>query len=1535
VKENMSKTIKKYRKVYIILTIALILLIGSTIFFSKTLPSALAEPSVEISGDVYLSQELSASTIGIEGDLTYQWSSSPDGVTFNDIDGATNSTYTITENEVNKYIKVTVTSNEKVFNKVTADVVKIAFYLDKGNITISSTNGYKGYDKNGNAITGTHSDDNKYIVTQTDSNVANSNKLSLEEKINNCDITLAGINTAATDSISIPAYSGSDKNVVLRLKDTNTVNNILYYTSLQKNSTYASTFGTSTLKFTSADGDGSVNGTLNIAPAGTTARWGAGIGGSDNRDAVTGLIIAGGTFNVITDKTDDCTAIGAGGNGYVRMKITGGKIYAENASTGATIGGGLGYDSPGGGGIVEITGGEVEAINHGNNYGVNVWGVAIGGGGSRGGHAADTEVIISGGKIKATVPDGATVIGAGNSTNKYGGKATINISGGDITATGNIGGGSVMGNNTYNGGASTVSVSGGFISVNGNIGGGSATQGNGGASTVNISGGTIVSNSIGGGYSKTNGYNTSNLTITGGSLDSTISSTPTNGKENVYLTPITFYNSNKYLSNSLIKSIKGIDDYGINDVKTDNNGKVYFWIPNASVITGAADTENNAYSGVVQAKSQGVLKYNTSMNFYTVDMVEDSKYYDLYLDKELKNKYTGSIYKTANSTFTFYLDKKIESNGKSYNIDVYASGSDGTMKKINPTSTNSNLEEYKLNISTYNIEVWFVVTDGDQKTLKLNLNTGDIILSKNSSSNNIDVAVGKYSLSNYSGVFTITSLGISTANTVTLVSGKADVLISNLIANGDKSVINVNKGTLTLRSDSYDNQITSTNSPAININDKANIIMENGNSLKITSLTNSAISGKGTITLTKNAGAHLNLYTPDDYSQITANKYTYITNNLNNSTLPYSLTLPNLIGYYNSNDNRLYDLTKTYTVNETTTFKATSLAVTIKDLTETHEIDDNGNLVITFNSQPATLTVLRDGEALNSSSWMSGNTLTIPASEAYNNLSIDATNYYTYNYVTTEYNDFYDGNPHKVNVDITNIENVDVYYSTTILDADNYQTEGSTSSPELTNIGSLPVYFYIPQATYNENLYKEASGVLNINIKKANNRWDLALGIPSIVKGLTLEPWARARWGEPVFTYYKYVDNTYVETTPVEDGTYFVKAFVAGTDNYNDLESDYVIFNIETNALVDAVQGRSLTKITKGPKAIEIPRNGATSAYIAFRYTPNTHEEISFKFSEIIPKHTKVTLIDFNSTTPTYYKYDVDTAVSSLELKDFIKMGTTNTHLNPPTSGGETAAEYQLILDFSETTNNLSNLSSIMYQGTNQLLGTKFDIAFNDKDANSISLRSVTNERGKLSVPIIIKANDTYLKTLDIKVTDDNDNDIMLPIGIKAELLGADGTKYHGFIRKNHIFMTIDKGLIDEEYTLILNNLKTNTYKINAKIYESNNSKASIPNTYEIIERNQDSIYVKDLVLNERFVDNNSSITFNVKYKTESEKEIFIYRSLKENGKYDPKELVGRISVSELSGEQNIPIMINQAPGVWRYYFKIGESTDVYNIIVK
>ena len=303
--------------------------------------------------------------------------------------------------------------------------------------------------------------------------------------------------------------------MTLYLQGENVVRNITYYnggdTSVPANIS-------SSLKFTDINGDGAVNGGSLYIPVKLTEdeidafvatgtnynHWNAGIGGIDSNSLVQNFYIAGGKIQVVTTLGDNCTAIGAGGNGYCQMEISGGEVIAHCNGTGAAIGGGIGWNAAGGKSDVLISGGNVYAKNHAMiKSGTDlVGGVAIGSGSSFYKAGSEGKVTITGGTVEAygTFGNG---IGGGNSSTSTGGKATITISGGTVTAT-SIGGGN---SKSGAGGNADVTVSGlANVTLEKGIGGGLSESGNGGAATITVNGGTIHSDGgIGGGKGGGNG----------------------------------------------------------------------------------------------------------------------------------------------------------------------------------------------------------------------------------------------------------------------------------------------------------------------------------------------------------------------------------------------------------------------------------------------------------------------------------------------------------------------------------------------------------------------------------------------------------------------------------------------------------------------------------------------------------------------------------------------------------------------------------------------------------------------------------------------------------------------------------------------------------------------------------------------------------------------------------------------------------------------------------------------------------------------
>lgn len=274
--------------------------------------------------------------------------------------------------------------------------------------------------------------------------------------------------------------------------------------------------GTGTLTVADADYNNKLSGSHGIPNNESTDTtyfsnyWCAAIGNNDSADDVYGIVIESGVIYAGTTKAENCTAIGGGGNGYGQVTIKGGTVTAVATTTGTAIGGGIGFSNTGGIGDITITGGNVYAYNHANQW--NIPSSAIGGAGSKNSNGSEGKITISGGKIYAQSASG-TAIGGGSSRNKQGGNGVVTISGGQVIAK------TLAPNSAGIGGGTTCSRSENDAS--------STINGNGGSATIKISGNPIIrTGSIGGGYpgTKMNGdpgtgrIGSADITISGGDI---------------------------------------------------------------------------------------------------------------------------------------------------------------------------------------------------------------------------------------------------------------------------------------------------------------------------------------------------------------------------------------------------------------------------------------------------------------------------------------------------------------------------------------------------------------------------------------------------------------------------------------------------------------------------------------------------------------------------------------------------------------------------------------------------------------------------------------------------------------------------------------------------------------------------------------------------------------------------------------------------------------------------------------------------------
>ena len=279
---------------------------------------------------------------------------------------------------------------------------------------------------------------------------------------------------------------------------------------------------------------------------------------------------------------------GAGiGSGYEKagsnISISGGEVTATGGYGGAGIGGGM-Y---GAGSSITISGGMVTTTG-GNG------GAGIGSGYSR----SASNITISGGTVIAKGGYNGAGIGGG----KNGAGSNISISGGEVTATGGGYGAGIGGG--YCGVGSNITISGGEVTATGGengagIGGGDSRDGN----DITISGGTVTA--TGGGYGAGIGGgtwgSTGKVTITGGSVKTTkgVLTGVTNGTDEVYCTVVDL--TEEFGIEAAVTDV-GETAYGMKDVMTDADGKIYMYLPadenGTTIVFGT-----HFYSGTVSAET--------------------------------------------------------------------------------------------------------------------------------------------------------------------------------------------------------------------------------------------------------------------------------------------------------------------------------------------------------------------------------------------------------------------------------------------------------------------------------------------------------------------------------------------------------------------------------------------------------------------------------------------------------------------------------------------------------------------------------------------------------------------------------------------------------------------------------------------------------------------------------------------------------------------------------------------------------------------
>ncbi len=1288
----------------------------------------------------------------------------------------------------------------------------IIFDVSKAPVKIGVT--YSGKNLDGAIVSGNHQSENKYYITQSDHSKKTSNNIIFDSNstgsyaviLDNINMGLNSYGTAEPGYETTRYHNGEinidgrkTKNISIKLRNENIVRAIRYYTGNNLESK---------LKITSFDGDGSTQGKLYIPEKKVTQEeidelvnsntnynhWNSAIGGYDNAGSPSGY-----------REEDKRTMRG--------LTIAGGDIqvltsYGDNCSA---IGGG-GNDV----GEVKITGGKVKAIANGT-------GTAIGGGIGWGSPAGAGTVNITGGEVFAANYGYGVSIGGGSSYNSIGSNGTVEISGGNVTAI------------------STGKTA---------IGGGNSTDQDGGNANITISGGTVNATSIGSGYGKS-GYRNSSVTITGGSINSLISTQPTNGSEPVYLTRATIYESDKIQVNISIPSLEGLNNYGLNDVKTDNNGTLYLWIPTGKEIIGATDSAGTKYEGSIATKAVGMLHHNSSKNYYSVKYSYNNDL-TLYTDSELTSSVLGSLTATSGTNISFWVKTNKYDSTNYYSLTTYKSNNNDTMSILKPekdSNLSNGLYHYTLLLDT-DRDIWFETSNGTTNRLSLDLLLGNVVLNDN------NVTVGGYTLSNYTGKYYLTSGGTSTGNTLDIESGTHKILADRLVVDTNNSAIRMRSGTLNLSSSSYENSIKSRNAETIYLYNDSNLnLIDAGGSLKLETSKNntSSISGEGNVTITQNGG-FLTIVKNGTASQITAKNYTYkLAKDIYNTKLPYSVTLSGrtMIGYSSdySGTRKMYAIDKAHTVSRENEFKAIGVEYIdyVESSTITSSISDN-NAVFTIQNTPSIAYIengrnllTKDTDYTFTTNETTG-TLSVKGTSITDHLIVALVNEQEIAVESVDKTYEYDGNPHSIDARaIYPKDNVKFEYRED--DKSNWKTE----TINYTNPGEYTIYWKASTQGYSDK-----TGSNTITIIPAQNYWTEALTIKSLRLGEEPNPHAVAKWGTDKIKYeYSTTPNSgFTNEVPTQIGGYYVRARIEGTELYTGLVSDVVRFYIEPTAVYikDLYTMDKLTTFAGIAPSVEgvLSNDKNFSVLYNFLYISDKSNQnyLTINFNEKIPVGTKIALLDFSSgdSIVDAYYCEVENETNSISSNNFKQMGSNvASTFEKGEDGSVYSATYQILVQFPKSevlpgniTMNLSHKGEIIAASDITIDTTKSNLSGN------VELNNIVLSDEKVTTNVIVTNTTTKSNYKNVLAISLYNSDGTTPMVFSPNTIVKIGDKKAN-IRAN--IATIE-GITNSTYPIEISGLQNGEYKIKASISVGND---------EMLSTQFPMNYVKDSKISDKF----------------------------------------------------------------------------------
>ncbi len=1122
-----------------------------------------------------------------------------------------------------------------------------------------------------------------------------------------------------------------------------------------------------------------------------TVRAGA-VGGGNSQNGNGGdiihLAINNGTLNV-NDTIGGGNSIVNGNGGSASIIVESGSLKATN------IGGGTSQNGDGGEASLTINGGALVATN-------------IGGGDSVNGDGGKAILTINGGTLTASN------IGGGYSENHTGGEAELTVEAGSLNAD-SVGGGN---SNNGDGGMATVVVRGGRFTVINEIGGGTSVRGEGGYCQAHFSGGTIRAYAIGAGLSQENGYADSNIVITGGTLNSMMTTQPTNGRENgaveVFQTTVTLYANDKRIEDSpQVESLRGeaCRYYGFNDVYLDESAMLYLWIPESVSSVKEIEVEGyeGVFAGIISGSDTGVLKYVSSKNYYSIHFPFDDRYTVSY-DKDGRVPIKGIWAAAMGEAVSFYVHPKEYVPGQYYDITAFRSNDETyQMEEFQEDgSSTASLYYYKMTV-TSDTEIIIAASGGGSNRISLDLSQNSIVL------NETTAAIGGYAL-DLTGVtdYLFTSGGLPTHNTLRVEGGEHDLYTHWMNAYGESSIVEINVGTINMTVSETDNNIVSTEAAPFYIADgaKLNIHLDGADSLALgcERADAPAIDGEGSVYIerTGNFGfLELNTTVEGSDAQIKAKEFAYmgkLDEANGNVGIPYNVDLQNgrLVGAYDWTNEEVV-LGEGIT---STTTKYTAFTVSFElpsglawDPAGGYAIED-GKFVIYPPEGYYAASLYHYGVKTED---IVGNTLKPEHCRGDCVVVIVAAEGITFLADDVSYS--FDGEE-QLYPEILVVAGRDVKSDSIRVTYGTSPDALSNARPGLTNVGNVTVYYKIVYTLIN-GVSKEERGSAAFEIVKGTNEWNLELICGTIIKGEEPRPHAEAKWGnEGMYFRYRTYDvskqtwSQQTDVVPFDSGLYEVQAFVPAETvygNYDELVSDPVVFVIDPAAIFYTL-GKEYTKGYQGYEngIVELDKFKVFTAYYGYYYTPSVEHKLTFLFTKPdletteyinLPAGTKITLLRFDGNGLKAYYYEIsgnEVADEGILSTMFIDMGsmTANGGFEPNVTV-PTECTIKICIELPKTFNDSFNV--LLKQGVAKDYVTPELIVSNGSFADAtVAIDGLTQEKGPLFATFEVANAAEGDNVLAVEVLDGDGNvlpvfveDMQIYISGGAEFVGVSGNR--------------------------------------------------------------------------------------------------------------------------------------------------------------